>query len=99
MQKIITEREVDLINNSCCEFIMIYCGLNKITSEEEQNAVFSKMYNDDLVNVFMKFKEMFYPNSEMDEEEYLEYSSSVIVESFGRDRLIQYIKNHNRKLN
>ena len=100
MQKIkmITEKEIELINDSCCSFIAIYCALNKI-EEEEKDSIFNKMYNDDLISIFIKFKESFYPNTEMNEEEYLKYSSKVIIETFGEEKIKQYIKEHSKALN
>ena len=95
----ITEKELDLINDSCCSFIAIHCALNNIKSEEEQCAVFDKMYNEDLISIFMQFKEKFYPNSEMNEEEYLKYSSKVITETFGTEVIKKFIKEHSKTLN
>lgn len=98
MQKVITEREIELINNSCCDFIFIYCMLNGIRSEEDVNKIFNKMYNDELIFTFMAFKETFYPNTEMDEQEYLAFQDSVIVETYGEETLKKYLREHNREL-
>lgn len=96
--KMITEKELDLINDSCCSFIAIHCALNKIESEEELQAIFDKMYNEDLISIFMYFKEKFYPYTEMDEEEYLKFSSKVITETFGPEVIKKYIKENSRAL-
>ena len=96
--KMISEQELDLINDSCCSFIAMHCALNNIESEEEQSAVFDKMYNEDLISIFMKFKENFYPNTEMNEEEYLKYSSKVITETFGTGVIKKFITDHSKTL-
>ena len=41
------------------------------------------MYNNDLINITLMFKEKYYPNSEMDPVDFENYAGEVIVRTYG----------------
>lgn len=85
--KEITDNEIEMINSFCTNFLLIYCKLNNINDNTEIDKVFDKMYNNDLINIALMFKEKYYPNSEMDPVDFENYAGEVIVGTYGEKAL------------
>lgn len=91
-KKILTVKEVEAINNFCVNFILINCKINNIKDDVEIEKKFDKMYNDDLVNIALAFKEKYYPDTEMNMEEFENYAAEVIVGTYEEVALREIIK-------